>query len=289
MYMEYLQTFMERTGFSADARDFLLDLAEKNRDAVEELTVFYLDCLDFQRTDQLVAEIAGKRGFSPYSLWEMVLINASKQVRHLYKSEEVFYNTFEDLRYKAQECYDRYGVWGNFVAFWYPIFYKGNIVKLGRLEYETRIFNGNEPISYMGVTVRPGDPLLSVHIPASGEPFDRQTRLDSYRQAVQYFGKPLVCVCISWLLYQGYEPLFPEKTNVGDFRREFYMLSYKTKDVFEDGWRVFGSAWDGPMEELPENSSMQKAFKAYLLAGGSLGSGTGVLIFDGEKVLTRLE
>ena len=186
--MEYLKTFMQRTGFPAEAQAVLLELAQKNMDILEQLTGVYLENLDFAKVDLMVTEAAGSRGFSPYSLWLLVLMHASKQVRHLYKTEEIFFDTFEDLRYKAHECFDRYGIWGNFVAFWYPIFYRGDIVKLGRLEYETKVFNGQKPLSLMGVTLQPGERWLSVHIPASGEPFDRETRMESYRRAAEYFG-----------------------------------------------------------------------------------------------------
>ena len=54
--------------------------------------------------------------------------------------EEIFWDTFCDLRYKLLECKTIHGVWGNFVASWYPIFYTCQIVKLGRLEFENAVY-----------------------------------------------------------------------------------------------------------------------------------------------------
>ncbi len=47
-------------------------------------------------------------------------------------SEEIFWNTFQDLKYKLLECREVQGVWGNFVSFWYPIFYTCDIFQAGQ-------------------------------------------------------------------------------------------------------------------------------------------------------------
>ena len=38
-------------------------------------------------------------------------------------------------------------------------------------------------------------------------------------------------------------------------------------------------------EDLPEDTSMRRAFKKHLLAGGKTGAALGILVFDGEKLL----
>ena len=101
------------------------------------------------------------------------------------------------MKYKAIECKNVQGVWGNFVAHWYPIFFSNDIVKLGRLEYENVTYEGEVPYEKNGYVVRPGDKVKSVHIPSSGEPFDQAARLASYKKAYQFFkeelqGGPLV-------------------------------------------------------------------------------------------------
>ena len=283
----FMTELMERTGFPEEAKEAILKLAGELDRKLDELVAVFASAYDYEETDLCIEALARERGVSPYGIWMAVLVSAAEQARPHYRDDRVFYDTFSDLRYKAFECYERYGIWGTFVAFWYPRFYRGGIVKLGRMEYEIGTYKGSEPISMLGMTLNPGDPLLHLHIPSSPEPFYREVREDSYRLAREYFGRPLVCVCNSWMLWPGYEPLLPEDSNIADFRREFRLLSQKQTEEFADGWRIFGAAWDGPMENLPEKSRLQRAFKTHLLGGGSVGTGLGVLIFDEDRVLTR--
>ena len=116
--------------------------------------------------------------------------------------------------------------------------------------------------------------------------------MDSYRRAYAFFqeelqGKPLVCTCHSWLLYPPYNQVFSPTGNTADFRKDFQILGGEAQETFHDAWRVFGADYQKPVEELPEKTSMQRAFKAWLSAGQKPGEGFGVLVFDGERLLTR--
>jgi len=290
MNKAFLSNFFEKTEFPIPAQIALTEVAEKISGEVDRILSFYEDGYNHEATVPLVEALATKSGISAYSIWMVLLCLAAEKARPLYRTDELYWDTFCDLRYKAQECYDVYGIWGTFVAHWYPIFYNGTIVKLGRMEYQVRSCNFKEPKTAMGFTVNPGDPIIALHIPTSFEPFDKAARLDSYRKAWEYFcpdGRPLVCVCGSWLLYDGYKNVFTPGTNIDSFRKEFYMLSSKATDSFGNAWRVFGADHNLPADQLPERTSLQRAFKAYMQKGGSHGNGTGVIIFDGEKLLTE--
>ena len=147
------------------------------------------------------------------------------------------------LKYKLLECREVQGVWGNFVSFWYPIFYTCDIFKLGRLEYENTTYAWEEPYIKNGYAIKHGDPVKSVHIPSSGEPFDEAARLASYRLAYEFFreelnGGPLVCVCDSWLLYPDYQQILSPSSNILSFQKDFDVISSRTEEEFHDIWRV---------------------------------------------------
>jgi hypothetical protein len=55
--------------------------------------------------------------------------------------------------------------------------------------------------------------------------------------------------------------------------------------MFNNAWRVFGKDSDKAPDELPQNTSLQKAYAKHLMAGGKTGSGYGVFFFDGEKII----
>ena len=290
MNLDFLKLFFEKTEFPTPTREALLEIADRISDQIDTILSFYEQRYDHEATIPMVDALAQASGISAYSIWMVMLCLAAEKARPFYHNEEIYWDTFCDLRYKVQECFDVYGIWGTFVAHWYPIFYNGTIVKLGRMEYQTRKCTFKEPKTALGITVNPGDTIIALHIPTSFEPFDKAARLDSYRKAWEYFcpnGEPLVCVCGSWLLYDGYEEVFAPGSNIDSFRKEFYMLSSKPSDSFGNAWRVFGADHKLPADQLPERTSLQRAFKAYMQNGGTHGNGTGVIIFDGERLLTE--
>lgn len=302
MNKEFLQLLMEKTGFPDEARAELLKNADILTAAEQEealdgaVEFFYDNDFSISLSTPLIEEIAKKAELSPYTVWLLFLVEAAVPVQEAFAadgiSEEIFWDTFTDLRYKVLECKEVKGVWGNFVAFWYPIFYSGDIVKLGRLEYENVLYEEDTPYEKNGYTVKKGDKVKSIHIPASGEPFDEAARLASYKKAYEFFreelnGGPLVCICHSWLLYPPYGKILSPSSNIVSFQQDFDIVGQESGEEFDDAWRLFGKDYQKPLGELPERTSMQRAFKKYLLEGGKSGEGKGVLIFDGEKIVNR--
>lgn len=302
MDLEFQKLLMEKTDFPQEAKDCFLQAGEKLRSLNQEealdgaVTFFYENNFDTAMTQPLLDVIAEETGISAYTLWELLLMEAAKPAKEAYLSkgvpEEVYWDTFADLKYKAVECKNVHGVWGNFVAFWYHIFFTADIVKLGRLEFEDRTYQGDEPYEKNGYVLNPGDPVKSVHIPSSGEPFDREARLDSYKKAYALFreelqGKPLVCVCNSWLLYPPYKEILSPTSNVVSFSEDWDVISGTDTETFDDAWRVFLADSEKAPEQWSEDTSMRRAFKKWVVEGGKSGFGKGILIFDGENIVNQ--
>lgn len=298
MDLQFAQELMEKTGFPREAVEELLSQGGKL--TFEPLSGEFAALLDTYRENNFrggaiqdkVDAMAQNAGMHPYTLWLLVLMECGGRAKPLYMqrgvSEKVFWDTFADLKYKLWECWDNYGIWGNFVAFWYGFFFRADIVKLGRLEYEYSIHDLETPYVCGDITVCKGDPVVSIHIPSSGEPFDRESVMESLKLAHAFFGKDvLVCKCHSWLLYPGYEEVWPKGGNVRDFRALFDVVQSWDSVEFGDGWRVFSAAWAGESKELPEKTSMHRAFKKHILSGGKHGSGYGMLLFDGKEIINR--
>lgn len=301
MDQQFWKLLMDKTGFPEEAREEFLRAGRQLKDAGQEealdgaVEFFYNHDLDIKLAAPLLEDVSQESGVALYTLWELFLMEAAKPARDAYLQkgtpEQVVWDTFSDLKYKAMECKNVQGVWGNFVSFWYPIFYSCDIVKLGRLEFENVLYEG-EPYEKNGLTVRPGDKVKSVHIPSSGEPFDWNARLDSYKRAYEFFrdeldGKPLVCQCESWLLYPRNREILSPASNIIGFLGDWDIVQSGETPEFHDAWRVFGADYKKPLDQLPERTSMQRAFKRWLLAGNQTGWGLGLLIFDGKTVLNR--
>ena len=92
----------------------------------------------------------------------LFLALASERLRENYRAagltDELFWDTIADLKFKLIECHDVYGIWGTFVASWYPWFYTMHRFKLGRLQYEAVHFSGDAPVTVGGPAgrLRPG-------------------------------------------------------------------------------------------------------------------------------------
>ena len=300
MNKNFIQLLMEKTKFPDEARTELNSVLEMllidgHESVLDQAVNFFYDSrFDITQTQQVIDQAAGHTGVSSFTIWLLMLMQAAERAKDDYVQrgidEEIFWDTFSDLRCKAIECMEIEGVWGIFVAFWYPIFYSCDIVKLGRLEYENQTYPYEEPYTFGGITVKKGDPVKSIHIPSSGESFAREARIHSLREAYRFFspelnGRPLVCICYSWLLYPGYGKLLLPSSNIADFYGDFDIIRQEDEENFGDAWRVFGRSYKGAPADLPTKTALQRAIKAHLLAGGKTGEGFGVLMFDGERIL----
>ena len=212
----------------------------------------------------------------------LFLALASERLRENYRAagltDELFWDTIADLKFKLIECHDVYGIWGTFVASWYPWFYTMHRFKLGRLQYEAVHFSGDTPVTVGGYTVKPGDTVYNMHIPSCGS-LNRAARIESYKKAY----KPMVFHCHSWLLFPKNREILPETLNMVDFIGDFYIYDSEEYDVFHDKWRVFAKDFEKPNSELPEDTTQRRCFKKWLLDGKKTGAGAGIFIYDGEK------
>jgi hypothetical protein len=181
------------------------------------------------------------------------------------------------------ECKTVKGVWGTFVGWWYHEFFRLARFGLGRLQYEKVPFRCEE---YHGI--KKGDIVFNCHIPSSG-PLLREEVIDSLKKAHAFYRDELkdgifILVCSSWLLYPPMYEVFPENGNLRKFYELFVVIEAKEVETELSLWRIFGVE-QTPIKDLPENSSLQRRLKQHLLQGGTMGSGYGVLLFDGEKIL----
>ncbi len=202
-------------------------------------------------------------------------------------AEEIFIDTMRDIKHKLDECMTTKGVFGIFVVGWYDLFFRGDLMALGRLQYRTMQYN-DVPVTVLGKDFTAEDRVVDCHIPSSG-PLTRDLLLDSYKRAYAMYPEyringVLPIRCHSWLLYPPYEKVFATSKNITGFRNDFSLFSQEQHERFEDSWRVFGADSDD-IEMLPETTSLQKTFKEYIKEGGTFGAGVGFILFDGEKVI----
>jgi len=144
------------------------------------------------------------------------------------------------------------------------------------------------PLRDWTLVLRPGTPMLDVHIPA-GAPMRLEDCRASFRQALTFFPEYFPekqfagFMLYSWLLDIQYLELLPKTSNIVRLQKEFSLFPMNTGG-HEHVERVFGERVE--LEKINAsdlNSSLQKAVYAHLQQGGHLREGGGfILLPEGD-------
>lgn len=292
-----IRSLAEKLNFPPEATDSL-DACYKKMIAAEGL-LYDIECVKeeiFYGNDRgftkNLEEIAKKADVNRYQSDMVVLMLCIPTLKQLYHSrgidESILWDSMSDLRCKLFECREVKGVWGNFVAYWYGIFFRLTCFKLGRLEYEETTF---KPQGYKDI-IKCGDKVLTCHIPSEGPLLEAEV-IASLKKAYEFYPQYvkdgiLPVTCHSWLLYPPYKGrVFTEGSNIEKFISLFDIVEYADSDGCGDLWRVFKAEYsEGCIPSLPENTSLQRNLKSFLIEGNKMGDAYGVILFDGEKVIT---
>ena len=281
-----LKDEMERFSFPEESRGFLQAAGERLFSGKEhefaEAALYAYEESGYSDTHLMThcRAIGEKLDLSPYTVHVLLLLAESQKAEKIYDRYDptgnLYTDTFTDLAFKVRECMDVCGIIGIFPVGWYHLFFKGQIVRLGRLEYELTVM----PKGLEGA----GKPALSIHIPSGGGSFDKEARVASYVRAGAFFREhfgelfpsSVPAFCESWLLYPNYGGGFPKGSNLASFREEFDIQKAIPDPGFYDAWRIFGAYAGCAPSSLPENTALRSAMKDYLLHQGSTGLGLGV-------------
>lgn len=188
-------------------------------------------------------------------------------------SEDVYYDTFRDITIWCRECYCKYGIYGLEEVEWIAKSIRMELYRIGRLQYEPMVIKSNEESELFHLNL--GEKVLNVHIPA-GEKLDYIACVDSMRTAQKFFVQGYTAmVCDSWLLSPKLKEVLPETSNIIRFQKLFRFVQehYKFPQAEE---RIF-KIWKSNKSEYPEETTLQRNAKSYLLSGGSIGIGVGVI------------
>ena len=97
MNKEFLQLFLEKTGFPQEAKEAYAQAVEKlDGEAMDgAIEFFYENDFSIPLTQPLVDDMAENAGLSPYTVWGLLLVLAAESARQDYLengiSEEIFW------------------------------------------------------------------------------------------------------------------------------------------------------------------------------------------------------
>ena len=284
----YIYEICKELEFPAEAAEVMQaawkQLEEANCAAVYDTIVKEYRC-DIHRDLKLalkeVDEAAEKAGVHRYSGELLLFLLLAEPLREYYEKRglpmQIWHDSCMDLHWKLMECRRVYGIWGSFVAWWFPRFFEMTCFALGRFEFE--LIDFPEEYEEAGLKKPENMPkVINVHIPSCGK-LNREDYLKSYDQAAEFFadafpGEEIAFVCESWLLFEGHKEMLPADSGIVGFLSDYECFLQKESE--EDLWRIFHREWDGNAEALPEDTGLQKAYKKLLLEGKKPGFGYGI-------------
>lgn len=289
---DYVQWFLSDFEYPSEAAVCLLSAFDALQGSCKaefsELLAVYdasSDC-DYDALLTQVNRLAECCGVHPYTARLLLFICFSKRAktRYLEKGipEQIWHDNMLDLKWKLLECKEIYGIWGSFVASWFPRFFVPSCFALGRLQFELLPYAW-EPYRAGDFVLQPGDTVINVHIPRTGSGIGREALDDAYARAAEFFAKdlngaPVVFVCSTWLLYPAGKDFLPANSNLRSFMADYDIVKFHDEPDRKWLWRLFDTMEQNP-DRLPANSSLRRAYINRLKAGGMTGSGSGIYIY----------
>ena len=163
--------------------------------------------------------------------------------------------------------------------FWIYKYAKGELFRINEFEYETSKKDGKD--------------MVNIHIPA-GTKLNVYENLKSFKGAIDFFDKyypefkPEGMMCESWLLSNEIEEVMGGATNISRFGDMFdkYSIGDERGDAVFRFVYNFGAPYP-PIEDVPENTTLQRKLKAYMLSGKRVYAMGGTI--SKEKLLARLK
>ena len=240
-----------------------INLQEKQKEAVLKKNFDKDECnhlydLYKDNRNYFFEEVLKKEDYELWFLW--LYSQMACKVYDLYIetniSDKIFWDTFKDICLWCENAENEYGVLGIKEYEWFYRHIDMVLFRFGRLQFED-----------MGTEI-------NIHIP-QGAPLLWEDCEKSIEMARDYWGNDKTFVCHSWLLYPGLDEVIHKDSNIGKFRSHFEVIKTDYNER-EAEWRVFGKVLKN-ISDYPEETSLQKKIKQYLLSGKTLGNGWAIL------------
>ena len=299
-YKNHISQIMPKIGFDESAQQTFLASIKKVSEN-EKAAALFLELLERYEKDYLTpfpalledaAAAAKECGVHEYTMYTLLLLCMSQNLKRLYDErkipENVFYDSLCDLTYKLNECRIMYKIDGTFVASWFRHLFTLELFALGRLQFE--LFRTRYEYTFRGKFYPVGSKLINIHIPRTGTSLSHDEVLASYRQAEKVFSSkfpkgPLLFLCDSWLLDPWIPTVLRPDANLTAFQNDFEIV--KTGECYEYSalWTVFDKAYDGDISALPADTTLRRAYIERIKKNEPFYYGHGMFFYENGEIL----
>ncbi len=271
--MKNLRELCDKTEMPAEAADLILKRAVLLDDGVPFASMDKLFCPDtwkegLSELKQHIGEDEKGFGILACELY------CALKTREIYKkhgiSEEIYTDTMKCFSRFVKEHKESYGCYGFDREWWTPRQLSGLLFRIGELEYEMveeKKDNACERRIYLHI---PSDAKLTAEGIEESVKAARQFFAEKYSE---YAGAEIKCE--SWLLSPTLKEFLPSDSKILEFQ-EYFVTQAVGIDEEEFMTWVFKRS-DIPLADLPENTSLQRNMKKYLLSGKKMTAAVGTL------------
>ena len=175
--------------------------------------------------------------------------------------ENIFFDTMKKLSEDALEYYKDHACDGLFDYIFLANHVRGSILRLSGFEYQLGHFENKKAVI--------------LHLPEKAD-LSKENRLKSYSLARKYFGN-LPIAADSWLLYPENKKMLSVDSRIVDFMNDFDIISQSETTDYKEAFHAFGRISDYSYENLPQSTSLQRAYAERIKKGLPLGAGVGIL------------
>lgn len=205
-----------------------------------------------------------KEGFKILTVMLITGLDTYKRYQEKGIGENIFYDTFGCFSRFVKEHKVSYGSYGFDRWWWTPRQLSMEEFRLGELEFELEKWKEED--------------VISVHIPNDAK-LTRDNCTASYKQAEEFLAKYYTefnyeyYICDSWMLSPGLKEVLPTESRILRFQADFKIETWD-----QDNLSCFEWVFKNPnltLEELPEDTSLQRNIKKHLKEGGKIGTAFG--------------
>jgi hypothetical protein len=180
----------------------------------------------------------------------------------------VTWSTLSDIGLQIANYEVRLGKPGFDGAVWMWPHFRGEVFRLGRLQYDLT------HIAFTDEGLVTGEEAVAVHIPALG-PLEPAAVDASFDQMRAFFPRHFpertdrVATCHSWLMDPQLAERLPATSNIVRFQQRFKIAPGQMKDANIDVVRYVFGELPASIDDLPQGSSVQRAVVRLIKDGGT--------------------
>ncbi len=95
----------------------------------------------------------------------------------------------------------------------------------------------------------------------------------------EYFGnKPTIVVFRLWMLFDKWKEVLPANSNFVRFCADYEVVAEADHEDHSTAWRIFYKEYKGNIDEMPQDTTLQRACLDIIKKGEKLGYAKGVYI-----------